>query len=375
VADYTAILARALAPAVGAVHVWCPGNTSISADEGGGVVVHRSAGRFGPRSLWQLGRELDRFGPRTILVQYTPHAFGYKAMNFPFVAWVASRRLRHRDDVRIMFHEVAFPWVRRPLHHNLIAAANRLMAAILLRGCNRTYVSIPGWMPLLKQLGVGRRPMTWTPVPSNVPADPDPASVAARRAELDDGPVVGHFGTYGASVTGLLGPALRVLLDRRRDLRVLLLGSGGERWREEFVAGRPEWAVRVTATGPLPANAVSEALQSCDLVVQPYPDGASSRRGSLMAALANGVPVVTTLGKLSERIWTEGPVAAVPVGDPVRLAELVLELLGRPDRLADLGRTGRQLHEDRFAIERTVAALLSDSSSRTHLSCRPLADC
>jgi len=251
VADYTAILARALADTGAAVHVWCAGTAVRPETEANGVVVHRIAGRFGPGALLRLDRALDRFpGPRTVLVQYTPHAFGCKAMNLPFAAWAASRWFRRRDDVRVMFHEVAYPWARRPLRHNLIAAVNRLMAAALLRGCSRAYVSIPAWVPTLRRLGAGRRPIAWTPVPANVPADPDPARVSARRAGLGGGPVVGHFGTYGPHVTGLLGPTLRALLKRRGDVRVLLLGDGGERWRGELAGDHPD---RVTATGPLPA--------------------------------------------------------------------------------------------------------------------------
>jgi glycosyltransferase involved in cell wall biosynthesis len=231
------------------------------------------------------------------------------------------------------------------------------MAATLLRDCTRVYVSIPAWVPLIRRLGAGRTPIVWTPIPSNVPADADPARVAARRAELGDGPVVGHFGTYSPLITDLLGPALRAMLKRRADVRVLLLGAGGEKWCGELSSGESD---RVAATGPLPANAVAEYLRACDLVVQPYPDGASSRRTSLMAALANGVPVVTTLGVLSEPIWSGGSVAAVPVGDPKRLAGRVSELLSQPERLAELGAAGRRLYEEQFAIERTVAALLTE---------------
>jgi glycosyltransferase involved in cell wall biosynthesis len=357
VADYTAILARALAGTGSEVHVWCPGNAVRPEVEANGVVVHRVGGRFGPGDLFRLDRALDRApGPRTVLVQYTPHSFGCRAMNLPFAAWAASRWFRRRDDVRVMFHEVAYPWVRRPLRHNLIAAVNRLMAAVLLRGCARAYVSIPAWMLMLRRLGAGRRPIIWTPVPASVPTDPNPARVSARRAGLGGGHVIGHFGTYGPLVTGLLGPALRALLKRRADVRVLLLGAGSDRWRGELTG---DWPDRVRATGPLPAVEVAEYLRACDLVIQPYPDGASTRRTSLMAALANGVPVVTTVGALSEPVWSGGAVAAVPVGDPERLADRALELLGQPGRLVELGAAGRRLYEDRFAIGWTVVALLA----------------
>ncbi len=77
-----------------------------------------------------------------------------------------------------------------------------------------------------------------------------------------------------------------------------------------------------------------------------------------MAALANGVPVVTTVGFLSEPLWADGPVPTAPAGDPGPLTELTLKLLDDPARLAEVGRAGRKLYEERFAIGRTVEALL-----------------
>jgi len=362
VADYSAAVAGALADTGAEVLVWASGDADGPAAGPGGVAVHRVAGRFGPTGLARLDRELDRFpGPRTILIQYAPHAFGWKAMNLPFAAW-AAWRARRGDDVQVMFHEVAFPWVRRPLRHNVLAAVNRAMAAVLVRACTRAYVSIPGWEPLLRRLGAGRMPIVWTPVPSNVPEEAPAAMVALRRAELTRGDptarVACHFGTYGSSVTRILAPILRELLGRRPDVRVLLLGAGGDRWRGELADGRADWPARVIAPGPLPAPVIAEYLRACDLVLQPYPDGASGRRTTLMAALANGVPVVTTLGDLSEPIWAYGAVAAAPTGDPDWLGRLALDLLDRPDRLAELGRAGRRLYEDRFAVRHTVAALL-----------------
>jgi glycosyltransferase involved in cell wall biosynthesis len=363
VADYTAAVAGALAEAGAEVHVWAPGDEDAPpARSAGGVSVHRVAGRFGPAGLVRLDRGLDRFaGPRTILIQYTPHAFGWKAMNLPFAAW-AGRRARRGDDVRVMFHEVAFPWVRRPMRHNLLAAVNRAMAAALVRACSRAYISILGWEPLLRRLGAGRTPIVWMPVPSNVPEEVSAAAVAARRDELTGGDpaarVACHFGTYGPWITRTLAPVLRELLGRRPDIRVLLLGAGGDRWRGELADGRADWHDRVIAPGPLPGPAIAEYLRACDLVLQPYPDGASGRRTTLMAALANGVPVVTTLGALSEPVWAAGAVAAASADDADRLARLALDLLDRPGRLAELGPAGRRLYEDRFAIRHTVAALL-----------------
>ena len=47
-------------------------------------------------------------------------------------------------------------------------------------------------------------------------------------------------------------------------------------------------------TGYLEPPEVSAALLSADMAVLPYADGASFRRGSLLAVLAHGLPVITT---------------------------------------------------------------------------------
>jgi glycosyltransferase involved in cell wall biosynthesis len=362
VADYTAAVARAMADSGAEVHVWCRGDSIGPVTEPCGVNVHRIAGRFGPAGLARLDRKLDRFpGPRTILVQYVPHAFGWKAMNLPFAAWVAWRA-RLGDEVRVMFHEVAVPWVGQPLRYNLIAAVNRVMAAVLIRSCTIAYLSIPSWAGILHRLGGRRVPMVWTPVPATVPTDPPAQRVAKARARLTDGnpavKVIGHFGTYGPLITSILAPALSAILNSRPDARVVLLGSGGERWRDEFIAARLDWSNRVVAPGPLPALAVAEYLLTCDLMIQPYPDGVSTRRTTLMASLANGVPVLTTLGPLSETVWEDGSVATASAE---HLAEAAVELLDRPAVLGELGRAGQRLYDARFAVERTVDVLLRET--------------
>ncbi len=362
VSDYTRLVAEGLAAVGDEVAVYAPPQGLGPDSAPPGVQVRRLPDRFGLRGLPWLDRELVRCRPDRVLIQYVPHAFGWNAMNLPFVAWVLIRRVRRRDDVRVMFHEVAFPWVRRPMRHNVLAAVHRVMAAVMLRACTRAYVAIPGWLPLLRRLGAGRLPIAWTPVPSNVPEEASTSAVAARRAELtmNDPTVqlVCHFGIYGPSVTRALGPVVRELLDRRPDVRLLLLGAGGDRWRGEVAGGRADWRARMIAPGSLPAPLIAGYLRACDLVIQPYPDGASSRRGSLMAALANGVPVVTTIGVLSEPVWADGAVAAAPAGDAELLARLALDLLDCPERLAELGLAGRRLYEDQFALRHTVATLL-----------------
>ena len=75
----------------------------------------------------------------------------------------------------------------------------------------------------------------------------------------------------------------------------------------------------VIATGYLDPSAVSRALLACDVMVLPYVDGASLRRGSLMAAIAHGRAIVTTEPRYPiEGLTQDESVLYVPPNDPRR---------------------------------------------------------
>ena len=69
---------------------------------------------------------------------------------------------------------------------------------------------------------------------------------------------------------------------------------------------------------------LSAHIAACDLFVQPYPDGITSRRTSAMACLSQARPVVTTTGHLTEPLWAESDaVALVDVDDCAAFARPV----------------------------------------------------
>ena len=91
------------------------------------------------------------------------------------------------------------------------------------------------------------------------------------------------------------------------------------------------------------------------MVIQPYPDGISGRRTTAISALEHGIPVVTTLGELSEAYWAaEGGVATVGVGEPARAAEAVERLLQPPVNAAARAAAFR-LYQSRFAPSVSLA--------------------
>jgi glycosyltransferase involved in cell wall biosynthesis len=141
-----------------------------------------------------------------------------------------------------------------------------------------------------------------------------------------------------------------------------LLGRGGETFRDELIEAHPALAGRVDASGELAADDLSRHVSACDLMLQPYPDGVSSRRTSVMVALSHGRPVVTTSGDLSEPLWFDGAVVLAPADRPDELAAATVSLLASPARLGDLAARGAALYGERFDVRHTVATLRTVSA-------------
>lgn len=368
VSDYTASVAGALAAAGRRVHVWAPPLRSASGNKTPGVEVHRLPDAFGEDALAELSKAMqDAEVPPTVLVQYVPQAFGAHGMNIGFCRWVQAQARRRGADVRVMFHEPYHPFTAWPLQHNLLAAANRVMAVLLLSDIRVAYVSTRAWQRRLARYAPRTRRFVWLPIPSSIPAATDTPRIEEWRKRFAPGAddrAVGHFGTFGTLVTRVLEPAVSLLLSSRDDVRVCLIGPGGAEFAARLCAERDDWKTRVSCTGPLAAEDVAASLKACDVVLQPYADGASGRRTTLMAALANGVPVVTNRGRATEDEWiSDGAVELIPSLQPSPLRDGVTGLLDDDERRRRLGAAGADMYERRFALRHTVEALLSTAGA------------
>jgi glycosyltransferase involved in cell wall biosynthesis len=138
----------------------------------------------------------------------------------------------------------------------------------------------------------------------------------------------------------------------------LLLGRGGDAFAANFTDRFPEYRGRILAPGYMAPASVAKYLSACDLLILPYPDGASSRRSSLMAALALGIPTLTTTGSSTESFWRDDTtVALVPAGDSEAFARTAKTLLASPITLKTLAEHGARIYREKFSIDRTVEVL------------------
>ena len=158
------------------------------------------------------------------------------------------------------------------------------------------------------------------------------------------------------------------MLFRSHPVRLLLLGgeTGDSDATNREEARRIErrthelgLASLVLQSGFLTGCEIAASLRAADVCALPYADGASLRRGTLMAALVQGAPVVTTRGDDPPptppsallppftpdacRLRDGENLVLVPRGDAEALARALLHVARTPDLRRRLIAGGQQL--------------------------------
>jgi glycosyltransferase involved in cell wall biosynthesis len=360
VADFSRVVAGALAGAGEQVHVWTPAPAEPSGDE----TVHPVAGGYRVTALGALDRALDACpAPRRLFLQWVPHGYGYKSLNLPFCLWL-RRRARRGDWLEVMIHEPFLRFDRTRIRQNVGAAVHRLMLRVLLGAASRVWVSTPSFADRVRPFGPrGTSSPGWLPVPSPVAVVDDREAVAAMRTSLaGTAPLVGYFGTAYSLVSATLAAALADLVTRRPGVRIALAGTGTDVFAATVARTHPAVAAAICSSGPRSERDLSLLLQACDVFVQPYPDGASTRRTTLMALLSHGCAVVTNGGETTEEFWAGSGAVRFADGGAATVGRTAAALLADDAARPDLGGRARSLYRDRFDVPMILAALLGEAA-------------
>ncbi len=370
VADYTACLVRALSEEGLSVDVLTtrrPGRGLPEVDGArpdaaapspgspglGRVAVYRSVRHWHRGAMRGLGRLIELTGPDLVHMQYQAAAYGMHLSIHGLTWWLRRRfpiaRAVTYHDLRepYLFPKAGRlrPWALRQLarHADLALTTNEADRVELER-------SVEGPIQALVPIGsnIADRP----------PEGFDRHSFRANAGIPTDRLVLAYFGFLNASKGGrTLLEALELLRAAGRDAQLLMIGGAvgaSDPTNAAYLAAfeaeaeRRGLAEALRWTGHLPPEAVSAWLHAADVVALPYQDGASYRRGSLLAALAHGRPVVTTLPAPAG----EGGLPALVDGESARLvdadngpalAAAINQIADDPDLAARLGQSAREL--------------------------------
>jgi glycosyltransferase involved in cell wall biosynthesis len=360
VADFTHLLALAMAEWGAEVHVL----TSLqgrASPEGEGVHCHPLLASCHWAPLYRAVRRLlQQVHPDVVNIQYQAAAYGmHPAINLlPFF-------FRSVPTV-VTFHDLLAPYLfpkAGPLRWQAnLALARFARACIATNAQDSERLAAHSWIdriPPQNTAHTAERPghghkvyLAQIPIGSNIvnalPSGYDRAAWRRRLGLAEDVLVLCYFGFLNSSKGGEeLIEALDSLAQRGYNVALLMIGGAvgasdptNRSYLDTVVQSIEEknLAERVTWTGYLEPPEVSASFAVADICVLPYRDGASFRRGSFMAALAHGMPIVSTYPQVvlpelvhGENVWLVPPHDARALSEAlVRLAsdDLLRQCLG-----------------------------------------------
>jgi glycosyltransferase involved in cell wall biosynthesis len=204
----------------------------------------------------------------------------------------------------VTFHDLRVPYLFPKIGglrwRAVLGLARGAAAAIVTNAEDEARLRAAGGVRRIEQIPIGSN------IAPELPPSYERAVWRRRMGYAPDDFVLGYFGFLNNSKGGeVLVQALAKLGSQASRGRVKLLLIGGQAGTSDPTnAGYGDRIEKLAAelgvdgliqkTGFVPTQDVSAHLAACDVVVLPYLDGASFRRGSLMAALAHGCAVVST---------------------------------------------------------------------------------
>lgn len=272
-----------------------------------------------------------------LVVQYNPFGFGPRGFN----PWLPSALSRVRKPLRlsVMFHETYVPC------ETAAQLGMRLWQIpqfyFLSRMADTIYASCDRWLPAIRRT-TGREAIP-LPVGSNVARSNLPRDEARIRLGIrGDAPVLAVFGSaHPSRLLAWICEAANRIASRSPGTVLVYIGADGKALR---LGLGPK--ITFLDRGLLPSEAVGDSLMAADCLLAPFVDGLSTRRGSVIAAIQHGLPVVST-----SSIWTDSLLlgqegrliflSSIEKGSGAfsSLADAVFRQLSLPDpRQADLRR-------------------------------------
>jgi glycosyltransferase involved in cell wall biosynthesis len=280
----------------------------------------------------------DPAEPAWVLLQY--NAFRYGKWGFAPGLVRDALRLRRRKGTRlsIMVHEAWVPMI--DWRSTLMGLWQRVQLRTLacLADCVMTSTEA-----LAREIKCGA---VHAPIATNI--TPVPLSRAAARDRLDLGEklAIALFGrSHPSRALDYAEASITALAGAHGAERLVVLNLGAD-----APSLQVSTAVEVRSPGRQTEAELSLGLSASDVILLPFTDGVSTRRGTLMAALAHGVPVIGLNGHNTDAMLAAatGALVLTPAGDRAAFARAAVELTRDPVRMRAIGAAGRRLYESRF---------------------------
>lgn len=359
VGDYTARLATELA---NQGHSVCIATAEPAPDNIGGCEVKSFAmpwasSAFSEMARWFSGKKLDR-----IILQYTPQLYAPATLGVHPALAVFIGRLKRVLGVPIIVtvHEAHYP-VGIDARGVLLGVPQFFQFNAIAASADKAFFTYtPTKEKTARRLFWRKHRFAYSPVGSNIPvansisAESRTIFEAVRSAIPEKQKILFHFG--GAHPTRQFDFTFKAFQEALSSLgneSVVLVFAGLTRQSCEQVAratGYDNLLPFIRALGVIPSEVASLWLKASTLVLSPFSDGISTRRGSAMAAFAHGCAVIGTRGTSTDAsIDWDSFCALAPSNNANAFVDETVGLLTDPARAQALGKRAEQYYENAFS--------------------------
>lgn len=370
VGDYVYFLSKSLKESEHQVFVI----TSKTTDQKCAVYLCPVGEKWNVPGIFEIMGILETIKPDIVNIQYVCQLYGRAGIAPGIVLLPIFIKLRAHSKILITFHELYISWSSRDF---ILGAIQRLQAFILVLISNAVIVTTHTRKKTLDFLFPWKR-IYEIPVGSNIPSYPDIKPHLAgiqQKAELSSNQVnkltnqhtnkliLGTFGMLHPErdlATVFKAVSMLTVMSKNRspitDYQLLLIGQI-DRKSSEYLALRnlaKDLGIedKIKWFDSIPAREVRNYLMHSDIYLSPQIDGPSGRRGTLMAALSCGLPVIAYDGNDRENMFKSYEnIILVPPRNPEILAQKIKELGKNLKLRRDIGEKAYKTFEKYFSWE------------------------
>ncbi len=278
-----------------------------------------------PGLAW-LWREASKSRGQWVLLQYTALAWSRRGVPFGLLPVLWILRLRGAR-IALVFHD-ASPFAGRRLKDRLRRAAQIFVMRSAYRRSERSILTVPvdkiSWLPRSRGKAV------FIPVGANFSGDLQLSRNGGSSSGAGVRKTVAVFcvtgGVHVAPESKTIAFAVRHAAQRSSLLRLLVLGRHADDAAGPLRAELGDSGVELEVHGVVGAEEVERRLSAADVLLF-VRGGISSRRGSALAGIACGLPVVAYAGAETGPPVTEAGVLLAPLGDREALAAALSRVL------------------------------------------------
>ena len=306
------------------------------------------------RALGELRRKAQESQAKWFLVQYT--ALGWSRRGFPSRVIRTIRAIKKGGkSCGVVFHDPS-PYPGERLIDGLRRAIQLHTMKKIVDLADLNVLTIPpeniSWIPK------GRPNVVFIPVGANLPHPETAWDLESQRA--DRKPTVAVYSISDGALGGIeakrVAVALRFATEQFGPVRLLVLGRNsevrGRQLQEELSGSR----VEIKIHGLLKADEVVRVLSGCDVLL--FVRGPiSSRRGSALAGIACGLPVVAWTGWETGPPVTEAGVMLCPENAEDAFGPALVQVLKDDALRATLREHSRRAQAQHFSWDRIAGKL------------------